>query len=549
MIGWAAAALATTGFDPTTPVARFEGLETWTQAGDIRLWNALERWEDPDRTLFRAESFNDGLAWKDTDYTPWIATAFGTTVPHGSTFLLHVGLHEETAEGTPILMVCGAGDNASRGFVTLATHMDRLNRPVYAVTFAHPHGDVPMQAEVVADAVAVVLARTGASQVDLVGHSKGGIAAAVYASHGPEADWAREDYATVGTRYRGDVRRLVLIATPLGGVDTSYRWPGLNLYALDPATTVNPSSWDRFYPSSTAVPLVYDTLVDQDFLPDGADLFPGQRQLLRRQAAPLPGSLGWLGAYALQPDWYTTYEGGLGFQSRSDGIDAAVSAGGDLLGRLAANGVDPAVEVYLLAGTSPILPNGDDELAAQFDRLGDVVDYEELLAALGDHGVPVDAEPEELAALEDGALVLGEVTGISDGLVFVDSALDPDALTARGALVVERAAVALSHLDLLYASPLTGELLVEAAEAGGPEDAWMRAFGARYTEADTIGWIERALADPPGTPTSGATTTAPTSPSDEVAREYARPCGSCRTAPVPAVLPALALLVLRRRQR
>ena len=48
----------------------------------------------------------------------------------------------------------GAGDNGSRGFVTLATKLDRTNRPVFALTFAHPHGDLFLQAETVADAIA-----------------------------------------------------------------------------------------------------------------------------------------------------------------------------------------------------------------------------------------------------------------------------------------------------------------------------------------------------------------------------------------------------------
>lgn len=544
MIALLAAAHATPGFDPTTPAVRLDGPETWTQAGDVRLWDALERWEDPDRTLFRAESFNDALAWRDTDFSPWIATAFGTATPPSSAFLLHVGLHEPTAEGTPILFVCGAGDNASRGFVTLATHMDRLNRPVYAVTFAHPHGDVLAQAEIVADAIAVVLQRSGAVQLDLVGHSKGGIAAAVYASHHAGADWGREDYAAAGTPYRGDVRRLVLVATPLGGVDTSYRWPGLNLYSLEADAALSPSSWARYYPTGTAFPTNFDALADQDFLPDGADLFPGQRQLLRRQPPELPGTRAWLGVYALQPDWYTTYEGGLGFQSRSDGIDAAIEAGGHLLDRLAATGVDPAIEVFLLAGTSPILPNGDDELAAQFDRLGDVVDYEELLADLDAHGLPLVADPAEIGGLEHGALVLGEISAPSDGLVLATSALDAAAVDARGAVVVETYAADLSHLDLLYASPITGELLVEAADAGAPEDAWMRPFGERYATADTIGWIERAVADEPV-----AEPPATTPPAGEpAATDYPRPCGGCRTAAGSPTLFAWALALVRRRR-
>lgn len=542
---------ATPGFDPTTPAARLEGRETWTQVEDIRLWNAIERWEDPDRGLFEAEGFNQGLAWKDTDFSPWIATSFGTPTPYSSTFLLHVGLHEPTAEGTPILLVPGAGDNGSRGFVTLATRLDRGNRPVFALTFAHPHGDVFQQAEVVADAIAVIKARTGAAAVDLVGHSKGGIAAAIYTSNLPGTDWGDPDYAAVGTTYRGDVRRMVLIASPLGGVDTSYRWPGLNLYALDPEQALSPTSWDRYYPSGTALPLVFEDLTDQDLMADGRDLFPGQRQLLARQAPSLPAQQPWLDLYALQPDWYTTYEGGTGFLSRSDGIDAAIAQGGDLIGRLHRAGVDPGVEVFLLAGTNPLMPNGDSALADQFLQLGRVIDWPGLISAIDRNGVPLAADPDELSGLESGWLVLGEVTGRSDGLVFASSALDAGAVDARGAVVVESKAVDLSHLDLLYASPITGDLLIQAADQGGPDDAWMRGVGRRYVEADTLGWVEGVLADPPGEETGGPTDTggAPVDVADPPG-EFARPCGGCSpTGGAPILLPAALAALLARRRR
>jgi triacylglycerol lipase len=546
----AALAWATPAFDPTTPAERFEGRETFTQPEDIRLWNAIERWEDMEPGLFVQEAFNDGITWRDTDFTPWIASAFGTGTPHSASFLLHIGLREDTAEGTPILMVPGAGDNASRGFVTMATRMDRTNRPVFAMTFAHPHGDVFRHAEAVADAIAVIRARTGAEQVDVVAHSKGGIAATIYASNLPSTDWGRADYAQHGTAYRGDVRRLVLVATPLGGVDTTYRWSGLNLYSLDSDAAISPSAWSTYY----ALPGVPTDLSDQDMLPDGADYFPGQRQLLAPLDAlhPLPGSQSWLGLYALQPDWLSTYNGGFGFQSYSEGIDVAIEAGGDLIARLRSAGVDPAVEVFLLAGTNPIMPNGDDDLAKTFGQLGGFLDYEELLADATDRGIPITADDDELDGLERGALVLGELTGPSDGLVFVASALLEAAVDARGAQVIEARQANLSHIDLLYASPITGELLIEAADDGEAEDAWARGVGLRYTSEDTLGWVESVLADPPSPDDTG---TVPTGtrpgPGGQTTEDFARPCGGCALADAPALgLGALlvALGITRRRR-
>jgi pimeloyl-ACP methyl ester carboxylesterase len=550
-------ASATPAFDPSTPAVRLEGPETWTTVDgeDVRLWSAIERWVDPDVELFTQEAFNDATRWRDADYSPFIATAFGTDTPPSSTFLLHHGLSESAATGTPVLYVCGAGDNASRGFITMATHLDRLFRPVYALTFAHPHGDVFQQAEVVADALAVIRERTGAAQVDVVAHSKGGIAATIYASHHAGADWGNPTYEQRGTPYAGDVRNLVLVATPLGGIDTAFRWSSTNVYGLVADEALAPTAWDRYYPSGTLVPLVHDELVDQDFLPDGRDLFPGQRQLLARQDHPLPGSQAWLGAWALQTDWYTTYEGGLGLVSRSDGIDRAIGAGGDVISRLERVGVDPDVAVTLLAGTNPLMPNGDEELVAQFARLGRLTDYGEMLQKVTDHGFPVAADSDELGGLEDGWLVLGEVTGPSDGLVFVTSATHEAAITARGAVVREVRTANLSHLDLLYASPITGDLLEQAADQGGPDEQWMRGVGRRYTEEDTIGWLDGVLADPPPPDETGETGETghtgidgptPTPPPGE----FDRPCGSCShpgVAPVGAPLLLLAAALRRRR--
>ena len=560
----ALSAHATDSFDPTAGV-RFDDTETYTQDGQLKLWSAIERHTDPDDVLLRQEAFNAGTRWADAEYSPFVASAFGTAEPDSGTFLLHMGLNESVSRGTPILLVPGAGDNASRGFITVATRLDRnLLRPVYAMTFAHPHGDVFMQAEAVADAIAVIKARTGADEVDLVAHSKGGIAATVYASNLPGTDWGREDYARVGTPYRGDVRRLMLIACPMAGVDSNYRWSGLNLAALDADVAVSPTSWNRYYPSTTAAPLIFDSLVDQDMLPDGRDLFPGQRQLLARQPYALPGSMPFLlGGYALQPDWWTTYEGGLGLVSRSDGIDAAIAAGGGVIARLGAAGVDPDVEVYMLAGRNPLMPNGDADFQAAWGRFSDGVNWGRFLSDLEANELRVNASPEEIDGLERGALILGEVTGPSDGLVFVSSALSEVAVDARGARVVETRTLDLSHLDLLYASPITGELLIEAGEDGGPEDQWMIGVGQRYADQDSLGWIESVLTeevsthtDPTpedtgapaldtglATPTGGA--------GGRTLDDHDRPCGGCATgsAPSGALAWLLAVALVRRTSR
>lgn len=510
------AAHATAGFDASTAAATFTGEQTHTVDGDIQLWGAIERHSDPDRTLFTQEDFNSGIAWPDgSKWAPWIADCFGEATPHSGDFLLHLGSGFDTAAGTPVLFVPGAGDNASRGFVTMAARMDNSGRPVAALTFAHPHGDVFQHAEQVANAVARLKALTGAAEVDLVSHSKGGIATAIYLSNHTGADWGRDDYDTAGTEFRGDVRRAVFIATPLGGVDTSYRWPGGNTVSLDADTAVSPSSWESYYPYGYATWWIETSLEAQDFFPEGGDIFPGQRQLLARwdDVYDLPGEQLFLGPYALQQDWYTTYYGGPGFYSYSSGIDAAIAEGDDVLGHLAANGVDPDVELFILAGENPLMPNGTEDFLALYfgEAFVDLATlgtdtWAELVAELvGNAWVAFGVSEAEVQGLVQGKLLFGEISGPSDGVVFVDSALQTSTLTARGAAVLAVETRDLSHLDLLYASPLTGQLLKDEAAADPTEDGWKDAVGDRYIAADTLGWVESVLADPASEDDGGGT--------------------------------------------
>jgi hypothetical protein len=402
--------------------------------------------------------------------------------------------------------VPGAGDNGVRAYVTMATRLDRGLRPVYALSFAHPHGDVFQQAEIIANAIARIKARTGAAQVDLVAHSKGGIAAAVYLSN-DGGDWGHAGYDAKGTVYRGDVRRAVFVATPLGGIDTSFRWPGGNFASLDGETALAPSSWTVYYPYGSGVPSVQESLLDQYIGGGGADYFPGHRQLLARWDGvyDLPGESAWMGLYALQQDWWTTYHGGTGFVSKSEGIDEAIEAGGGLIADLLERGVDPEVELFLLAGENPLMPNGtEDWLAESFDQAwldlaGDALDdWSELVAAAVRNGLEdLGITEGEVQGLAGGDLVLGDISGPSDGLVFVDSATKAAALTGRGATVVETRVVNLSHIDLLYASDITGALLIEEAGDNHSLD-WMEALGERYIEANTLAWVEEVLADEGG---------------------------------------------------
>ena len=554
---WIAAALATPDFSGE-PLATYTGEETHLQDGSVQLWGQIELHDDGDRLLFSQEDFNASLEWpQESDWAPWIHSMFGTGTPPSSSFLLHSGTLEPISEGTPILFVPGAGDNGSRGFIVMASRMNQAQRPVFVVTFAHPHGDLFMQAEVVADAIERIKQRRGVDEVDVVGHSKGAIAAAIYASHHADAEWPSSAYEQVGTEYRRDIRRFVAIGAPLGGIDTAYRWPAQNWLSLDAEDAFSPSSWGTWYPYTTANLVVTEDLSEQDHLSGGGDLFPGHRQLLRRQDHDLPGE-SWLGAYSVQQDWYTTYEGGFGYVSHSEGIDAAIADGGHLLDALEANGVDPEVELYVLAGENPLLHNGAEYqwIAAMGEAWVDYatagVDlWAELLAQATEQAGVTDLDADEVRGLAQGKLVLGEISGPSDGLVFVSSATHTDTLTARGAEVAEVRVVDLAHLDLLYASEITGEILISTGEADPTEDGWMRAVGQRYVEADTLGWVETVLADPVEVDTgdpiedTGLVEDGPGNP--DGSGRLARNCDGCATGPGALGVAWLALLLLRRR--
>lgn len=493
-----ATASATSGFDPAAPEAVFTADETLTHDGSRQLWSRIDRYVDPDRTLFEQEEFPPLYRWSDSEFTPHMNTMFGDAEPHSSAFLLHYGPGEATATGTPVLFVHGAGDNASRGSSMLRPEFEAQGRPYYAITFAHPHGDILRQAESVADAIAVIRARTGAPQVDVVAHSKGGLAVVAYAANTEGASWNHAAYEAVGTPYRGDIRRMVLAGVPLNGIDTAYRWPASNYLGFDEDLVAAPVSWSTHYPMGSTTWWVSNDLEFQDFLPENGDPFPGQRQLLKQQDHPLPGGMPWLGGYSFQTDWFTTYYGGFGLTSYSTGIDDAIEAGGDFVDTLAAKGVDPEIEVFLLAGNNPMMPSGDPAFEDLWDGLAGPSMWGLLLDSISTFVTDIDATDAEVEGLSNGKLILGEVSGASDGLLFLDSALAAQNVTARGAPVVETHIAAVSHTELLIASDTMGYTMHALASADPEEGDWMIDRGDRYITEDTPAWIAAKLVDPPG---------------------------------------------------
>ncbi|MEB3300194.1 MAG: hypothetical protein VKO21_12005 [Candidatus Sericytochromatia bacterium] len=269
---------------------------------------------------------------------PEIVKAFGTVRPASRTVLLHAMPGWNRTGEVPILLVHGAIADAESAWVAphgkegLAPWLAARGRAVFAVTFAHRHGDNLLQAEHLAGVTARIRELTGAPRVDVVAHSKGVAAARAWAS-GLSLPWGR--------RYAGDIRKLVFLGGPLLGIDYTFRHPSVHfglVPELDQPLRNAPTAWERM--------MVYGFWRDigvQSFMTDRGNFFPGQSQLLYRWDRRYPLS-------PLEPDVHATYHGGKGLISESRGIEAAIAAGGHFIDRLRRHPLPRGLDVAVAAG-------------------------------------------------------------------------------------------------------------------------------------------------------------------------------------------------------
>lgn len=287
-----------------------------------------------------------------------VVAAFGGATPASRHALLHLGKKWEVGTGVPVILVHGATvdgqywhnpyDHEGAG---LAPVLEGLDRRVFALTFAHRHGDNFLWAEMLNHAIARVRALTGAPHVDVVAHSKGAVAARLLAS-GLGHGWM--------TPYRGDIRRLVLVGAPNLGVDYPFRHPLMNwgLFPERPHPRWNaPMSWAR-----TLVGGVWVNTDAYSLYRNAGDCFPGQAQMLYRwdRVHGLPN---------VEPDWKTTYYGGRGMVSVSRGIETAIAQGGHLIDRLREAPLDSHLQLAVLAGDAANRPFFLNEYTGPSDGL------------------------------------------------------------------------------------------------------------------------------------------------------------------------------------
>lgn len=367
-------------------------------------WAKTERLE-VDHPLLGQERFIPLVEHQDEE----IVEAFGgDRSPPSSHVLLHYAHGwEQGTDPVPVLLVHGAGVTANhcwadhpieQPYEGLAARLVRSGRKAFALTFAHPHGCNLKQAEALAAVIARVLEVTGAPRLDLVAWSKGGVSTRVYLSDaGPDGS----------TRYRGDVRRYVMLGTPNGGIDLSFAYPNLNYWILEHRTPAPLSFLRCMYYG-----LWKDTSEQSIY---GQSAFPGQAQMVAR----------WDQRYGRtrakgQLDVDATYDGTKGTVTESLGIARAIDDGGRLIERLERRGLDPSLEVSILAGTHFWIMN-----------------------------------------------MVGERRGPSDGLILVGTVHHTDGLLRRGARLLRRDLRAVNHFQLAY-EPRANDWVVEALSEPSP---------------------------------------------------------------------------------
>jgi pimeloyl-ACP methyl ester carboxylesterase len=359
---------------------------------DASPWERIELLQDTDRN-FVFEKFH----YKSRRVHSITQKAFGTNMPHSNKFLLHFAPNwHKASKATPIILVHGAGDNATRGFAHpwvfdikpgeeikrpgIMQHLVKKGFAVFAITFSHPHGDNFYQAQQLANAIERIKQITGKDKVDVLCHSKGAMAVRIYASdlgaHYKKYSWL--------TPFRKDIRKILFVASPLKGIDTAFRYYAYNFTVMlqDMAAPIGPSrmTWQGISAKTS----------------EHNELFPGQFQMLHNWVKDGISFSSQSATPDMNVSMFALYNGGMTTLLSSTGIDKAIQKAGNVIGSLCKKGVDPSVTCHILAGSKQTI---DTVKFFWFE------------------------------------LPIGEFAAKSDGVLFLKSATYKQGLTARGAKV------------------------------------------------------------------------------------------------------------------
>ncbi len=214
----------------------FEPEPLFTLEGeDAAPWAAIELHQDFNPRIPPEQSHSNIY-----QFYPQIVKTFGSNRPSTQQFLLHLGTGWDTyTKGIPVIFIHGANDDATRRFAKPLSPLDKKHHKfpgmmqylakrgyaTFAISFSHFHGDNIIQGEHIANAITrikTLYKKIGRpiEKVDLVGISKGAMAIRSYVQSAPSF------YPTYSylTKYRNDVNHIVFIASPLGGIDTPFRY-------------------------------------------------------------------------------------------------------------------------------------------------------------------------------------------------------------------------------------------------------------------------------------------------------------------------------------
>lgn len=311
-------------------------------------WQKVELWNDTYSSWPAQNYLPDGR----DDQSGQAKQLFGTGEPSGSQFLVYQAPGAITNTGPAVLLVMGANDSVDREYADpalggsgscgalscpstgLMQYLSGLGYRVFAVDFANIQGDNYEWAQTISDALEVVKSETSTSSVSLLAWSKGAFAARMYVSS-VTPSWGRP--------YQGDVSKLILLGNPNGGLD----------YTFAHGTEGNPLIYPECGgslngPSPSQSYMCYYVMYSEPNLSIDSVYFTGQRQMLAR----------WDATYGIdesQDDWYTTYYGGTGYVSTSNGIQYAINHG-SLVSTVLQDPVPSTITTYLLCGGAATIP-------------------------------------------------------------------------------------------------------------------------------------------------------------------------------------------------
>lgn len=350
-----------------------------------KFWSKIELIHANDTSIPNEKTADKGRQ-RDAD----IVKAFGTDKPSSTDFCLHdAGAPTDLKNKTPILLIHGANTTATRSWAD----PDGDGKKAGLMQYLKSKGF---------RVFAITFANKHGDNFIWSGHVGRAIERIKQITGTEKVDTLGHSKGGFTLRmfvsnvydktnpFKKDVRRALFVAAPHRGIDYSFRHPIINLGLYekdDEPLKYAPMSWDEM--------LWKGKWVNSQEMSLSGEYFPGQLQMIGKFDKIHSLSV-------LEQDWYTTYNGGTGLISKSKGVDYYIKKGGDIVEKIKKSPVDPSVQFSNLVGNAPNIPG-----------------------------------------------ILNELTGPSDGIVFVKSTKASEDMTGLGAKLLEEKTMALNHLELV----------------------------------------------------------------------------------------------------